>query len=244
MMLLVAPSAGAATFGGGKVKLSFGQSFAKALKATKTRVRGTGGTVTKGRSATFNIRSGTGTLASPYSATLNLIGTLDFKRGKRTARFRRLDEVVSGNRGRFKSGKSTTFTEATKGKVKAESGFDGLDARKVRIKLTRSGARTLNRKLRTRRFKRNMTAGTLRFDADRTVTFQSGGNTRVAVDSGTKSKLDSCGVALSPVAPATMEPPQPKFNLPVASGTLGAVLSAAAPTKAAYGSRREARRRR
>ena len=228
-MLLVAPSAGAATFGGGKVKLSFGKSFAKALKATKTRVRGTGGTVTKGRTATFTIRSGTGTLASPYSATLDLGGTLDFKRGKRTKRFKSLDEVVSGSKGRFKSGKSTIFSEATKGKVAAESGFTGLDARKVRIKLTRSGARALNRKLRTKRFKRNMTAGTLRFDADRSVTFQAGGNTRIAIDNGTAVKLGGCGVSLTAEAPATrttaptsQTTPNVKFNFPVSGGVLTA----------------------
>lgn len=218
-MLFAAPSAGAATFSSGKVSLSFGQKFATALKATKTRVRGTGGTVVRGRTATFNVRIGNGTLASPYSAALDLGGTLDFKRGRRTARLKNLDEVVSNRTGRFKSGRSTIFSEAPRGKVAAEAGFDGLDARGVRIKLTRSGARALNRKLRTSRFKTNMTAGTLRFDAERSVTFQSG-ETRVALDNGFAAKLASCGVTVEAIPPATRTEGPTRFTFPVTGGLL------------------------
>src|SRR5215212_2690675 len=216
--LLVPQLASAATFGGGKVTLSFGKSFASALKSSHTKVQGLSGAKAKGRKVSFTIKSGSGTLAPPYKAKLSLNGTLGFKRGKSSARFKKLTEAVG--KSAFKSGKSTVFSESTKGKVAPQSGFTGLNVKGASLKLSKGAAKTLNRRLKTKKFKAGMKAGTVTASANRSVTF-TGGNTRVQLDPGTSAKMSSCGITLTGIAPATVTPDK-KINLPINGGKLDA----------------------
>src|SRR5215211_1488166 len=177
-----------------------------------------GGAKAKGRKVTFTIKSGSGTLAPPYKAKLSLNGTLGFKRGKSSARFKKLTEVVG--KSAVKSGKSTVFSESTKGKVAPQSGFTGLNVKGASLKLSKGAARALNRRLKTKKFKAGMKAGTVTASANRSVTF-TGGNTRVQLDPGTSAKMSSCGITLTGIAPATVTPDK-KINLPINGGKLDA----------------------
>src|SRR5919202_1107340 len=152
--LLAAQTADAATFKRDRVQVIFSSSFAKVLKRAHARVVASGGATRSGRTVNLPIRGGRATMSPPITGSLSLTGTVSFKARRRTARLRRLSEALAGSRASVKSGRVALFNHRTRGKVAASSDFTTLSATGMGATLTRAAARTLNRKLRTRAFKR------------------------------------------------------------------------------------------
>jgi hypothetical protein len=225
VVVMVAPaSSEAVTYNTGTVTVSLGGSFAKAMKRARVRLRGLdGAAVSRNRRAILTMDAGTGgPLSPPFMATLDLRGTLRFQRRSRRVNLGSLDEVVAGTRGRLVSRRRSFFSQSLRGRVfAAQAAFVGLNVNRAAMRLTRAGARALNRALRTRVFKTNMSAGNVTVRANRSVSFTDG-STSVVLDSNFVQKLVNCGISPAPIGGATIEPGS-KLRLPGLAGTLGAV---------------------
>jgi hypothetical protein len=117
----------------------------------------------------------------------------------------------------------TIFTQSVGTRIGPSTGFDQLIGTGLPMRLSRSAARVINRRLHTHAFRRNMTSGRLSFTAERTLTKDSGKST-IHFNSTFASKLSGpppggCGVGPSAVPPATQAPSPLDFNFPAIAGS-------------------------
>lgn len=219
---VAAPSAPAATFSGNTLQFTIGGKMRTAMKRAKVRMRRAGNTVVSGRTATINLGSGNATLtSSPVTGDLNTVSPGDgvqFRRGRRRSTWNQL-HLVLGNAS-LRDGSRALFSISDS--AFAPNGeFTELEANGARIRLTRAGARALNR-LGPNRFRRNMTAGTMTVEADRTLVLDSG-NSTIQFGPTFAAKLTGpppggCSVIPTAVAPAT-NPGPGRYQFPIRPGS-------------------------
>jgi len=218
VVALPVASADAASFQNDRAQLLVSPSFNKALKKAKVKLSASNGATTSGLTVNLPLSSGTASLAPPIQGTLSLTGTIQLK-GKKKVTLSSLSEVLSGATATLKSGSVGYFTQVTTGNLKPAADFTELDATGMATKLSAAGAKALNSKLKVKAFKKNMPVGKVRFNAFRQLTV-TGGTSQVVLDQNTQSKLASCGVTTSPIAPATQS--GNTLTFPVVNGQLDA----------------------
>jgi hypothetical protein len=225
-LALGAPNAGAAEFGAGTFSLNPSAKFSKQVRFTPTAPA-----TRSGRGVALRIQSGTSTMSQSNTGNLNLQGGFRL-RGRRSATATSCVERLQADKAtltcRFGSRTVGMFQQDTRGgKISADPAFTGLTGTGIRVKLTRAGASFINRRLRPRRrARRNQAVGTAAVDAIRFLT-ATGGTTTTAYNEEFFDKLQSCGIRLEAINPATPEPagpgrPRGAVNLPVGSGSFNA----------------------
>lgn len=200
----------------GTTTLSLDKSMKKRLKRDKVKASGTSYKVVGG---TFNFSP----VAAGGGGTLIHIGTLKFKKKRKTARLSNFTLTVSrtptGGTGLLTAvvnGKGTPAAVATLdfkayGPTEYPAGFAGL-----RVKLSSAGAKALNKALKTKAFKRGRRLGTLKNTSQAPIRF-TGGLTKFTVDPG----LAAAGVGVAPLAGTTgTGTAAAPFQFAVTGGTL------------------------
>jgi hypothetical protein len=232
-LALGAPTAGAATFGGGSVTLNPSRAFTKQVRFTPTAPA-----TRSGRGVSLPIQSGTSTMSQSNTGSFNLQGGFRLRAGRRrataTACVERLAASIARLTCRFGRRTVALFEQVTTGgKIAPDAAFTGLTGTAIRVRLSRAGASFLNRTLRlsrrasaSRRVRPRQAVGTAAVDAVRFLQV-SGGTTTTAYDAAFYDKLQSCNIELKPIAPATANPagpgaPRGSVDLPAGSGTFNA----------------------
>lgn len=226
--LAAAPAAGAATFGGGSVDLKFSSSFSKVLKKAKAKAKGTGGASTSGKTVSFPVDGGSVGLTAPFNGSLTLTGGLEVKAGKKKVTLTNLTDAIAGTKGSIKSGSSTVLDQKLSNKLKVAGDFSGLSGNGITLSLTSSGAKSLNKKLKTKAFKKGQVVGTSKVDAERRLAFSSGVKLRLTYDQATRDKMTACGITTTANPPANDNPPsgsEPRgsVDFPIKSSSVNAV---------------------
>ncbi|HEX8645712.1 MAG TPA: hypothetical protein VF715_02350 [Thermoleophilaceae bacterium] len=222
--------AGAASFGGGNVKLSVKISGVKA-KASGAALR-------------FSEDAGEATLNKQASGSLNFgAGTskLTLTRGKKSIVLQSFVEKLTTGKGQITAkingkGKAIAFFDQASANKLQTGNFEALTLPTVNITLTKAGAAALNKAFGLKapakgkkdlRLKAKAKAGTSSFVAERSLTV-TGGVSRTVYDPKFVQDLRACDITLGSVAPATpiaQDPgaaPEGGVNLPITGGALKA----------------------
>ena len=231
VLALGAPNAGAAEFGAGTFTLNPSAKFSKQVKFTPTAPA-----TRSGRGVAMPIQSGTATMSQSNTGSLNLRGGFRIRSGRRRATATSCVEALAASvaRLRCRFGRRTIamFEQVTTGgKISPDPAFTGLTGTAIRVRLSRAGARFINRTLRpsrasAARVRARQAVGTAALDAVRFLT-ATGGTTTTAYNEEFYDKLQSCGIRLEAINPATANPagpgaPRGSVDLPVQSGTFNA----------------------
>jgi hypothetical protein len=231
-LALGAPTASAATFGGGTFSFSPSRAFTKQVKFTPTAPA-----TRSGRGVAFEISNGTSTMSQSNTGSFNLRGGFRVRAGRRRATATSCAERLAASVARLtcRFGRRTValFEQVTTGgKIAPDAAFTGLTGTAIRTRLSRAGASFLNRTLRlsrasASRVRARQSVGTSALDAVRFLE-ATGGTTTTAYDQRFYDKLQSCNIRLEAIAPATADEtqrpgaPRGSVDLPVASGTFNA----------------------
>jgi hypothetical protein len=216
-ILVAVPSANAASFSGGTIKLDF-----KALKVKVATVDASPKTSTGG-TFKFAENAGTVTMTKQASGSLN-IGTsttaIKFTLGKKSITLQSLVEKLTAGKGQLTAkiggkGKAIAFfDQLSQNRVKPDSAFTALTLSNSNVTLTKAGAAALNKAFglkkpkrgkKDKRLKAKGKAGTASFTAERSLTVVGGQSTTI-YDQAFVQALEDCDIVLSAVAPATAVP--------------------------------------
>ena len=242
-VLVAAPSAGAAQFGKGPIKLDFKASKLKVAMVgqdTKTDTK-TGGTFP------FADEAGSVTMTSQPSGNLLIGGTSAqitlTHANKKKIVLKSFVEKLAAGKGQLtakingKGGAVAFFDEATTNKLKVASDFSTLSLETASMTLTSKGAAALNKAFGLKkpapgkkdlRLKAKQKFGTAGFTAQRLLTI-TGGESRLIYNPAFVQKLRDCGITLHAVAPGQEIPKDPATSpeggviLPANNGQLNAV---------------------
>ena len=230
--LFVVPTAGAATFDGGNFKIDL-----KTLaKSAGVKVTSTQATATSKTGATFDLGAGSSTMSANPTGNFAVTGTVTLTKGKKKVTLDSIVEKLAAAKGTItaitKTGakSSTLFDVQSQGKAKSDPGFVGITQTSSAVKLTKAGAKALNKAFGLsgkKQLKGGAKVGTASFSADRKLKV-TGGSSKTIYDTGFVDTLTSCDVTLSTLAPATTIPTDPTsaprggVDLPIIGGTLNA----------------------
>jgi hypothetical protein len=241
-MLVAVPSAGAASFAGGPVKLDFKPLKLKVATTDTTSKTSTGGTFQFAEGL-----AGTLTMTAQSSGSLKIGKTgssITLTHGnKKKVVLKSLVEKLTAGKGQLTAKVNGTgsaivfFDEATTNKIKIPAGFATVELQSSKMTLTTKGAAALNKAFGLKapakgkkdlRLKAKAAAGTVSFTAERALTISgAGGESRLLYSQAFVERLESCGITLSAVAPAQAIPadasaPKGGVILPVSGGALNA----------------------
>lgn len=125
-------------------------------------------------------------------------------------------------------GKTVTIAKLSGGTV-ARQGVESTDVNGITAKLTRAGAKALNKALGTKAFKRGMKLGKLSIDAQLAeALIAATGMSELQISLSAAQKLQSQGISASAISPATQHAGTgglPKFAFPISGGLAKTDLS-------------------
>jgi hypothetical protein len=232
-MLVAVPSAGAAQFGGGTIKLDF-----KSLKGTKVAVKGQSAKTSTGGTFRFSEDAGTAPMSKQPSGNLNLTSgvSVTLSRGKKKIELKSVVQKLKAGKGILSAkigGKGKLvdfFDQASANRMVVDSNFTTLSMQSSKMTLTKAGAAALNKAFGlkgTSVLKAKAAVGTASFAADRRLTV-TGGVSRTVYDPKFVQDLRACDINLAAVDPATPiaqdtnAAPEGGVNLPITGGSLTA----------------------
>ena len=232
------PSAGAATFGGGPVKVDF-----KSLKGIKVAVKGQSAKTSTGATFRFSETAGSAPMTKQSSGNLNFSSGAEvtFTRGKKKIVLKSFVQKLKAGKGILSAkigGKGKLvdfFDQASANRIVVDSQFTTLSMQSSKMTLTKAGAAALNKAFgltapkpgqKDQRLKAKGAAGTASFTAERSLTV-TGGVSRTVYDPKFVQDLRNCDISLSAVTPATpiaqdASAPEGGVNLPITGGGLKA----------------------
>jgi hypothetical protein len=209
-VLVAAPSASAATFGGGSEKFDV-----KQLKGVKLTPKGQ--SAKSGTSATFPFADEAGTVApmGPQASgnlNLNTSASMTLTRAKKKLVLGSIVQKIKAGKGIVAAkigGKGPLvdiFDVASANRITADSGFTTLSMQTANLTLTKAGAAAFNKafglKGKSNAYKAKGKVGTASFTADRLLEFGSG-QSNTAFDPVFFDKLkNDCGIDLKAVGTA------------------------------------------
>lgn len=216
--------------GGGSTNIKLTKKAAKALKKAKVKLRGAKGARNVKRGIRLAIVSGDMDPidASPIDIEHN--GTLTAKRGKKKVKV----TAVNIEDGKLTAtvGKRTITLAKLKGGNVVRQGFASTDVNRVKVNLTKRGAKALNKLGKGKKGFKKGAFGTANIDAEleeALIDPAGGGTTTLAIDPGTKATFDSENVDITATAPAT-QPNETTVVFPIIGGTIEvASLTGAGP---------------
>ena len=231
-MLVAVPSAGAAQFGGGPIKLDF-----KSLKST-VAVKGQSAKTKTGGTFRFSESAGTAPMTKQSSGNLNLTtgAAVTLSRGKKKIELKSLVQKLKAGKGILSAkigGKGKLvdfFDQASANRIVVDANFTTLSMQSSKMTLTKAGAAALNKAfgLKGRNvLKAKGAVGTASFTAERSLTV-TGGVSRTIYDPKFVQDLRACDITLGAVSPATpisQDPqaaPEGGVNLPITGGAMNA----------------------
>jgi len=233
-MLVAVPSAGAATFSGGTIKVDF-----KQLKGVKIATKGGSAKTKTGATFSFADEAGTATLNAQASGNLNLTpaSEVTITRGKKKIVLKSFVQKLTSGKGTLSAkigGKGKLvdlFAQASANRIVVDSKFTTLSMQTASMALTKAGAAALNKAFGLKgksSLKNKAKVGSASFTAERLLEFGSG-QTRTAFDPGFFDSLkNNCDITLAatgtaqPIAPDETTAPRGGALLNVIGGTMNA----------------------
>jgi hypothetical protein len=214
-VLVAVPNAGAATFGGGTIKLDF-----KLLKGVKVSSNGATPKASTGGTFKFAENAGTATMNKQASGSLNIGAastSITLTKGTKKIVLQSFVEKLTAGKAQLTAkiggkGKAIAFfDEASTNKLAPNSGFTQLILSSSKMTLTKAGAAALNKAFGLKGsavLKEKGAVGTASFTAERSLTVV-GGDSKTIYDQKFVNDLRACDIELSAVAPATAIPKDP-----------------------------------
>lgn len=211
-MLVAVPTAGAATFSGGPIKLDL-----KQLKGVKLTPKGHSAKSSTSVTFAFAPEAGSATLNSQASGNLNLDAKsqLTLTRGKKKIVLKSFVQKLKSGNGTFAAkinGKGKLvdfFTQKSANRVVVDGGYTTLSMQTASMTLTKTGAAALNKAFGLKgksSLKNKAKAGSASFTADRLLEFGSGQTNTVFDETFFDSLKNDCDIDLA--ATGTAQPIQ------------------------------------
>ncbi len=237
-MLVAVPSAGAATFSGGEIKLDF-----KQLKGVKITPKGHSAKTKTGATFSFADEAGSATLNAQASGNLLLsqASEVTITRGKKKIVLKSFVQKLKSGKGILAAkvgGKGKwidLFDQASANRIVVDGKFTTLSLQTASMSLTKAGAAALNKAFGLKgksSLKNKAKVGSASFRAERLLEFGSG-QTRTAFDPGFYDSLkNNCDITLAatgtaqPIAPDETTAPRGGALLNVIGGTMNATTLA------------------
>lgn len=211
-MLVAVPTAGAATFSRGTIKVDF-----KSLKGVTVKTVGASKNTKTGGTFPFSENAGSATLNKQSSGNLNIGAastSITFTRGKKKIVLKSFVQKLKSGKGTLAAkigGKGKLidfFSQASANRIVVDSGNTTLGMQTATMSLTKTGAAALNKAFGLKHdaaLANKQKVGTASFTANRSLTV-TGGESRTVYDTAFVDTLRSCGIDLGAVAPATAIP--------------------------------------
>jgi hypothetical protein len=234
-VFVAAPNAGAATFGGGSIKLDF-----KQLKGVKITPKGHSVKTKTGATFPFSEDAGSATMNAQASGNLNLGATSEvtITRGKKKIVLKSFVEKLKTGTGTLAAkvgGKGKLidfFSQASANRIVVDNGFTTLSMQTANMSLTKTGAAALNKAFGLKgksSLKNKAKLGTSSFTANRSL-IVAGGASQTVYDTAFYDQLKSCDITLgsvpdaTPIAEDPNAAPRGGVSLPIKGGsTINAV---------------------
>jgi hypothetical protein len=229
-ILVAAPTAGAATFGGGSIKLDF-----KQLKGVTLTPKGHSAKTKTSATFPFADDAGSATMNAQASGNLNVAATtqVTLTRGKKKILLKSFVQKLKSGAGTVSAkigGKGKLidfFSQASANRVVVDNGFTTLSMQTANMTLTKTGAAALNKAFGLKgksSLKNKAKVGTSSFAANRSLVV-AGGASQTVYDTAFYDQLKSCDITLNSVPDATPIPADPNsaprggVSLPIKGGS-------------------------